>query len=98
MKALIEGVEVEGTPTELAEFIRALQEDDSSSQPAAQLTPRSREAFNVIAKYPKGMHYTALAEELGVSITTANGRCQTLRKKGIVERVENGIYRIKESW
>ena len=64
----------------------------SYSRQTASLTPLLREAMDVLAAYPEGCHYTALAEYLGLSPASANSRFQELRKRGFATWLRAGVY------
>lgn len=66
----------------------------SAGPDPASLTPKLREALEVLQVHPQGCHYLTMAEFLGVTGAVANSRCQTLRHLGFAEWKRAGVYTI----
>jgi len=93
--ASVSGVTVEGTPSEIAELMRAMK--NGGGPDVAMLTPKQREVYDALAKHPNGAHYTALAEEMGLDPNVVNTRLAalvTVYKQAIVARVCAGTYKV----
>lgn len=72
MRATIDGVELDGTPIELAEFIRSYQAE-SVPQDLAMLTRKQRALYDALALHANGAHYLALADEMPGTTEAAVG-------------------------
>lgn len=90
VKAIIEGVSVEGTPDEIAGLIHAMSPKRGSV--TANLTPSERETYEALYTYVEGAHYEVLARKMGITPAAANSRLQSLYVKKLVDRVRSGIY------
>lgn len=93
MKATIEGIEIEGTPAELGELLKAMRSDPCTD--VAMLTPKQSEIYKALLKHSGGAHYVALAEEMGLESGVVNARLNDLVKNHdgkIVKRVAAGTF------
>ena len=98
MKAKVNGLEVEGTPDEIAVLVKALNEPaevtETRHSVVAQLTPKQREVWDRLAEYNAGCHYQTLAEDLGIEPSLVNSRLNGLKNNtGTVERIGSGIFK-----
>lgn len=97
MKATLDGVELDGTPTELAEFIRAYN-DESPQSDVAMLTPKQRVVYDALARHGNGAHYVALADEInGPTGAAVNAMLNDLVEKyngKLVRRVCAGTFMV----
>jgi hypothetical protein len=95
MIATVNGVHVEGTPTEIAELMRAMKAPEGGD--VAMLTPKQREVYDALARHPKGAHYVALAAEMGVPSDVVNSRLNALvgtYEGTIVKRLCSGTFAV----
>jgi hypothetical protein len=95
MHATVNGVHVEGTPTEIAELMRAMKAPEGGD--VAMLTPKQREVYEALAHHPKGAHYTALAAEMGMPEDVVNSRLNALvgtYEGQIVKRICAGTFAV----
>ena len=97
MKAVIDGVEVDGTPTELAEFITALKSEAVAGSDTAMLTPKQLEVYTALQRHPNGAHYAQLAKEIGLAEDIVNSRLNDLvrvHEGRIIMRVCAGTFKV----
>ena len=95
MKATVEGIEIEGTPAELGELLKAMRVTDHPCNDIAMLTPKQSDVYKALLKHPRGAHYIALAEEIGLDSGVVNARLNDLVKNHdgkIVKRVAAGTF------
>jgi len=96
MKATINGIDLELTPTEFLELTNTAveQTEEEQREAASELNDKQYETWSAILQMDKGngVHYTALARRLKVSNTSMSGRLFRLSKLGYVRRIRQGVY------
>ena len=78
--------------------VHLVEGKDRRHAKAASLSPSQRETYDVLAAYPEGIHYTIVAEYLGVGKSVANTRCQAIANLGLAAyRIRAGVYKLREA-
>lgn len=93
MIASVEGITVEGTPSEIAALLLEVKAKKASGPDTAELTPQYAETLAVVKQHANGIHYTNVADALGIGAAAANSRLFALHKKGFVTRIKAGVYK-----
>lgn len=98
MKLTVGGVPVECTPAEAIELLAGLQKTGKPApgKDPAILTPKQREAYEVLSRHSDGAHYKVVAEELGLDENATCSRLSSLviNAPKLVQRTGSGIYQV----
>ncbi|QHB37475.1 hypothetical protein SEA_LEOPARD_69 [Mycobacterium phage Leopard] len=97
MKATLNGVEVEGTPEELATLIRTYSEPTAPQSVSSRLTPKQAEVYHALQQFSNGAHYSLVAEATGLEAGVVNSRLNDIVKSysdKLIQRIGSGVFKV----